>query len=74
MNTIIFYVLMTVTGIDGANGANGVGVTEEAFEPLSWTYTTSEEQDKAYEECSIIANAYLQLEAVVEVDCYEEVK
>lgn len=71
MNTIIFYVLMTVTGIDGANT---VSITEEAFEPLSWTYTTSEEQDKAYEECSIMANAYLQLEAVIEVDCYEEDK
>lgn len=43
-----------------------------AFEPYSWSVTNEAERVRAFEECSILANAYEQLQAVREVDCYIE--
>lgn len=64
LSTIILYVSMAVTGVDG-------NVYVEDFEPLSWEYSNTQEMEKGFEECSMMANAYEKLEAVVEVDCYQ---
>lgn len=64
MLTIVFYV-MTCTNIDTNSECN-------TFEPYSWIASNETQRTKAFEECSILANAYEQLENVKEVDCYIE--
>lgn len=64
MKTIIFYVAMTMFNVDGT-------ASIESFEPMSWTTNSVAEEIKAYEECSILANAYDKLESTYETDCYE---
>lgn len=60
MITLSFYVMLCTN-----NECN-------SFEPMSWEYQAISEQErsKAFDECSILANAYEKLEAVKEVDCY----
>lgn len=63
MKSIILYVVMSITSVDG-------NIEEHDFEPLSWTANTTQEYDNAWEECKIMENAYRQLEAVRETDCF----
>jgi hypothetical protein len=65
MITIVFY-LMTCTSIHTAK--------EECntLEPYSWQASTEAERTKAFEECSILVNAYDMLRATKETDCYIE--
>lgn len=60
MITLVFYIMLCTN-----NECN-------SFEPMSWSYTTEQEREQAFNECSILANAYSQLEATEEVDCYIE--
>lgn len=63
ITTLVFYVAIC-TDV-AKNDCNG-------FEPYSWTFSNTIEAEKAYKECSILVNAYDQLEEVKETDCYEE--
>lgn len=46
MQTIILYVVMAITSVDG-------NVEEHHFEPLSWTANTTQEYDKAWEKSNM---------------------
>lgn len=71
MFTIVFYAMICTAPIAGTADKQECN----DFQPMSWSVNSYEEEEKAYEECSILANAYLKLESVEEVDCYrEEVK
>lgn len=61
MKTIIFYALLCLSPTDC-----------NEFEPYSWQVTAVHEEQEAFKECSILANAYEKLQAVKEVDCYLE--
>lgn len=63
MQTIILYVVMSMSSVDN-------NMEEHDFQPLSWTVNTTQEYDKAREECKLLESAYRQLEAVNETDCY----
>lgn len=60
MLTLVFYIMLCTS-----NECN-------SFEPMSWQITAEQEREQAFNECSILANAYEQLEAVKEADCYVE--
>lgn len=65
MKIIILYVVMSITSVDG-------NIEEHDFEPLSWTANTTQEYDKAWEECKMMENAFRSLGAVTETDCWAE--
>ena len=67
MKTIVLYVVMSISSVDGSITGNS---EEHDFQPLSWQPNTTQEYDKAWEECKIMENAFRSLEAVTETDCY----
>jgi len=64
MTTLFFYVAMCTT-------INNVEVCND-YEPASWTYEASNtvEADKAYEQCSLLANTFAVMEGYSDSDCY----
>lgn len=66
MNTLIFYVMLCVSPTESSHADCN------SFEPYSWTYSNEQEREKAFSECEILVNAYDQLEATKETDCYIE--
>lgn len=62
MKTLIFYVMLCTNN----------ECTQ--FEPYTWTVNAKDKASLhlALEECSTLANAYTELKAVKEVDCYFE--
>lgn len=67
MKMIILYVVMSISSVDGGITSNA---EEHDFQPLSWQANTTQEYDKAWDECKLMEAAYRQLEAVNETDCY----
>lgn len=69
MTTLIFYILLCTT----TNGEQECST----FEPMSWeipagneSYSNEQEREQAFRECEILVNAYDQLQATKETDCY----
>lgn len=64
MTTLFFYVAMC-TMVDNVEQCTD-------YEPVSWTYSVDNivEADKAYEQCSLLANTFAVMEGYSDSDCY----
>lgn len=66
MNTLIFYVMLC------SSPSESIPADCNSFEPYTWNYSNEQEREQAFRECEILSNAYDQLQATKESDCYIE--